>query len=637
MINAYLHIDGMKLKLLKFNFNFNQDLGTNNKPVSKSKGGLINVTLESTKDVSMLEWVESNSILKDGRIEVFNNDGTQITFKIDFANAYGTIGDYSFKSFSNEPMSYTITINPGIIRFNGDNSNLFMQSWNPNNPFLAAAAPISSTDDNVPQITSLQWVNSDTEEQDISSISYNENASLLAVIENHESGTATITIEKEDGTEFENGQKQLSFTEAIDENGIVELTPMEIKEQWEEFKTSDMDKLVAKVSHGEAAKTSRPLVITPKPKVLVNFRPHNGYKGEYGFDWMRMGDTSKPGDIWYKQILGGYPTGTFLTSDTSYVNFGKEFDQETHPIKPKDIYIVPVLSLLPNKSAKFSLKVEVAASNAKKIEYVYDTTLFRLSKVDVSYKTVGKKTLPDDLEITCIKEFAADEYVEVLADGQFAGKLKILANNKANRYKADVVFVHIKTDLNKSGKPKKGLSVGENTFLKKYLNQALVKPKIISKDLDLTKDTILNSTYKLIDNRIAKINDISGIHVHLEKEFDKIYKGYKKHFKVFFFDEEGGEMLTNKSGLKYYQGYNGAARTLNCKEVVLYNTHNPSTTTHEILHAMGLEHSFDDANKYTFKEEKTDNIMDYSHNAGINRISTWKFQWDTIKPNLTKE
>ena len=71
--------------------------------------------------------------------------------------------------------------------------------------------------------------------------------------------------------------------------------------------------------------------------------------------------------------------------------------------------------------------------------------------------------------------------------------------------------------------------------------------------------------------------------------------------------------------------------------MVLYNTHNTSTTTHEILHAMGLEHSFDNANKHTFEEEKTDNIMDYSHNAGINRISTWKFQWDTIKPNLTKE
>ena len=166
MINAYLHIDGRKLRLLHFDFNFNQSLGTNNSPNSNTQGGQINVTLESTKDVSLLEWVESDSILKDGRIEVFNNDGTQITFKIEFANAYATSGTYSFSAFSSEPMSYTITITPGVIRFNGDNQAMHVQPWNPSNPFTDNT-PLTVRGGITPQITSIKWINSDTQAEDI--------------------------------------------------------------------------------------------------------------------------------------------------------------------------------------------------------------------------------------------------------------------------------------------------------------------------------------------------------------------------------------------------------------------------------------------------------------------------------------
>lgn len=37
-----------------------------------------------------------------------------------------------------------------------------------------------------------------------------------------------------------------------------------------------------------------------------------------------------------------------------------------------------------------------------------------------------------------------------------------------------------------------------------------------------------------------------------------------------------------------------------------------TTCAHELLHALGLYHSFSDLNQHTFEEYKTDNIMDYS-------------------------
>ena len=43
-----------------------------------------------------------------------------------------------------------------------------------------------------------------------------------------------------------------------------------------------------------------------KPEVTLHFRPHSSYAGEYGFDWMRLGDTCLDGDIDYKNYVGRY-------------------------------------------------------------------------------------------------------------------------------------------------------------------------------------------------------------------------------------------------------------------------------------------------------------------------------------------
>lgn len=55
---------------------------------------------------------------------------------------------------------------------------------------------------------------------------------------------------------------------------------------------------------------------------------------------------------------------------------------------------------------------------------------------------------------------------------------------------------------------------------------------------------------------------------------------------------------------------------------------------HELLHAMGLYHSFDNESTYTFEIFKTDNIMDYTHLKRKNRFSTNKFQWKKINPSI---
>ncbi len=80
-----------------------------------------------------------------------------------------------------------------------------------------------------------------------------------------------------------------------------------------------------------------------------------------------------------------------------------------------------------------TLKLEVEGAEAKRIEYIYDTKFLSLDKTEISHKALGKTELSNDLNVTCIKEFGTDQFIEVEADGKFAGKLKIVANDKAHR------------------------------------------------------------------------------------------------------------------------------------------------------------------------------------------------------------
>ncbi|WP_010522588.1 type VI secretion system tube protein TssD [Aquimarina agarivorans] len=129
MTNAYLYLEDKKYRLLDFAFGFSQRTGTNNKPAGVPMGGEIQVTVESSKDVTMLDWTVHNNMQKDGRIVIMGRDNASIDFKLEFANAYATMADYSYNSQSSEPMQYSITITPGILRFNGDNAIIYKNHW----------------------------------------------------------------------------------------------------------------------------------------------------------------------------------------------------------------------------------------------------------------------------------------------------------------------------------------------------------------------------------------------------------------------------------------------------------------------------------------------------------------------------
>ncbi|GAA4762741.1 hypothetical protein GCM10023230_10120 [Flavobacterium hankyongi] len=66
----------------------------------------------------------------------------------------------------------------------------------------------------------------------------------------------------------------------------------------------------------------------------------------------------------------------------------------------------------------------------------------------------------------------------------------------------------------------------------------------------------------------------------------------------------------------------------------VYQGGNDSTAPYELMHAMGLYHTFDNDGKFTYKLYNTDNIMDYTHQVREDRFSTNKWQWKILNSNM---
>ncbi len=393
-------------------------------------------------------------------------------------------------------------------------------------------------------------------------------------------------------------------------------------------------------------------------KVIVQFRTSGSYLGEYGFDWIRMGDSGRRGDTWYADIMGDKFI-TVIVNDKKkklvlvdktkrvYNAYAFRYFRSRRfsiPWKRQGanpyIYIAPVMTLWKGASAKLSLKVEVKEPAVKIVYQCQTDGIFRLSKESVPTLGKGKHTLPDELVITCLKEFSRDQEIKVYAYDEnnvkhLAGKLIVKANDKKHQRTINVVAVQIK--FNKiEPVPNTSSSV---TKLNKILRQAYVNLNIRNVKLDIeqalkNKET---SNYFTPDGGIYGSSIINNdLYMFLNAELSKKFPQYNSYFKLYYinrmcFDDTSGEEV------EIY----GKARHLPSLEVIIpFRGLKDNTAAHELLHCIGIPHSFSEENQkkfhVAFKENLTDNIMDYSDvNSHIPTIATWEFQWNEIQNKLS--
>ena len=568
-------------------------------------------------------------------------------------------------SFDNRSGTEAIfTLSAGTTVINGE--IMHQNHWRVTDVNLLKQAPKSEVK-LTPKITSINWIDHKTKEK-IQETTYSNTIVLAVKIANPKSGTATIKIEKEDGSEFETGQKSFTYVESVDEDGVAEVSEIEIKQQWEEFKTADIDKLVAKVDYKGAKKTSKPLEVVPPPKVIVDFRPSKNYAGEYGFDYMR--DKDKKDKLSYKDILGTNKevnnTFTKYTTDAKYNSLkDNHYKTITYPWyvdkNKKEIeYIQSWLTIYPKQKVIVSLEIETI-ENVKKEELCleYNSDYFTLNKDSIPGQSKGKKRLKDFLEIACIKAFDTDQTIKVSYGERQLGQLNIVKNSKANQHKAQVVFVKVKTNLKGPTDFLDGNTTGEETYLKKYLKQALVNLDLVEDEFNLTETDAngdllypdFNTDYTLLNSKGVKIlnkyNNTTGkdnLVTYMEKIYNAKCSEFKDNYKIFFFGDRGGRKIYKKATVNgrtkmidtgKIKGLGGYAKDIKSKSVAVFSGRGKTDVTHELLHAMSLHHSFSNTASFGYKKKATKNIMDYS----TKKNNTWFWQWKQLwqQADLKKE
>ena len=381
------------------------------------------------------------------------------------------------------------------------------------------------------------------------------------------------------------------------------------------------------VSFGKTKKAPKPEKIA---KCGVEFRPTKDGKGEFGFDWSRKGDRklAKNGtDINYKGIIGKY--GSTYATESGAVFTPKNTDYNKHLLEyssffaHKTDYRVPHMTLIKDRTAILDVITNVE-EEPDKLYYVYEKSLFELTIMKKLTSSKGKHYDEGALKIKCLKEFSTKQSIRIIASkNKYLEKVGEIFVLPQKIKKLNFILIPVKYD--------KGIGapvLDELTIFKNAMNQAYIEPNIITyKKHIIVKGLWFEHWFTKKDtkgNTILTTSSLKSIHSWLDSEFfkDKENDKYKDYFRIY--------MMTTGD-------LNGIAADVgnNAKSVVVYSNRNRSTMPHEIMHALGLYHTFDNDGLFTYKLYNTDNIMDYTHKVpGKERFSTNKWQWKILNSGI---
>jgi len=402
-----------------------------------------------------------------------------------------------------------------------------------------------------------------------------------------------------------------------------------------------------------------------------------GYDGQFGFDWLRIGDN---GDSIYKDIIwGGYERPSKNDQNTEFENPPEAYralKREYMSIptqKPNNQYFAPYLNLYsqtysqsiiadpkPPSKADLNILIEVDEPLSK-LDFDFDTTLFSIiSPVLSNPQTSSDKTIT----ITCLKDFSENKQIRVLAyplgvtnksDAKLAGIIIVGKNDLATRKDLKFVCIRVKTQFS-NAIVSNAIGIGEfqddeKVNLRKSLYQNFINSVIedyipvmtntsdynIDKAFDLRTDSNFNTKGGYINEKGKLLEDKTSFFEYLKNTFLSRPGNtkYKNYFLIFSFD------------ISTYDKTGGQIQGKNIHNLVLFKFQDRKTTTlsHEVLHGLGLYHTHQEVDKdkalipvtnpkikYVYKYATTDNYMSYSDF----RTNTWHWQWEIINLNLKK-
>ena len=280
-----LIVEDQSFSILSYELRFQQVKNMFGQPTGRVNGGLIEVTIEAHRDHIFHRWALTTEMMKDVEIIFSPVTRTSKSRKIQLFDVFCASIEVDYDSYTTSPMTYTLLLSPGIFK---DGTAILKKPWHVTNLDVATSnAPVSHDpavaprEERLPRVMKVYWFDPESEQEEIKGSLYGSKVGLQIEIENAEKGQAEIFIVKEDGTEFEKGKEKLSFKSAVDSDGIATLTTLELKKEWEDYKTAAIDKIIAKVSYKGSRKRSAALKLVPTKRAIAFFIGGAGDKESY--------------------------------------------------------------------------------------------------------------------------------------------------------------------------------------------------------------------------------------------------------------------------------------------------------------------------------------------------------------------
>lgn len=431
----------------------------------------------------------------------------------------------------------------------------------------------------------------------------------------------------------------------------------------------------------------KPEIVNAKCCIHFRLSPSyifDGFAGgaPFGFDWIRTGDClniSVANDIPYKDIVGLNYELNNSTLERNLNSTKLKFQKSTKMYKAlinsylpntlrmfpvnnnsENHYHVPVLSIYPkhkdilgplsvkNEKAKLLLLIHIDES-PKELFLEYDKDIFDITGADnLPIEVVDCKRM--EITISCKKEFYHDELIRVVSKDKYgrknlSGMLRVWKNARVFRKSIRILCIDTVIGLKQGALEKRGNDIKiARESVEYFLPHALITPIIIKDELVITDDALWGW--------IKGLNTLHVTNLRIKDYKKATVKDYLHTFlKDSYKQKRGNKILDNKDILIFFMPfsrfYGGDSRVVGVTRenvVILKKEYYDTTAIHEVLHALGLSHSFNNyelggvaRTKYTYEIHKTDNIMDYSKNVFDPRSNLWEWQWIKVRMNTNKE
>ncbi|MCT6870144.1 type VI secretion system tube protein TssD [Apibacter sp.] len=113
---ARLEVAGKTYNILNVNYSLAQETDPTGRPSSQTRGGRIEVTVESTGESDIFEWMTNSFERKDGKVIFVKRDSNATLKDLSFSDGYVVKYKENFDASGTNPLTETFTISARSIK-----------------------------------------------------------------------------------------------------------------------------------------------------------------------------------------------------------------------------------------------------------------------------------------------------------------------------------------------------------------------------------------------------------------------------------------------------------------------------------------------------------------------------------------